>query len=85
MPGIEGDLTNEVERNFISMSCLWSHSPGASFMVISGKIRGVIRCRKVLETVRSGRRAWDGSWSKIQEDLWKDVAFLSDTISISQA
>lgn len=42
-------------------------------MEISEKIRGVIRCRKILETVRSGRRSFDGRQSKIEEKISEGI------------
>lgn len=63
-------LTNEqtVEGEVISQSCLSKFSIDLKNRVILEKSRGLIRCRKVLETVRSSRRvSTDGTWSKIEK------------------
>lgn len=63
----EQTVEAEEEKDLISMSCLSKYVVALKCRVISEKIRGLIRCRKVLETVRSSRRALDGRWSKIEE------------------
>ena len=63
----EQTVEAEEEKDLISMSCLSKYVVALKCRVISEKIRRLIRFRKVLETIRSSRRALDGRWSKIEE------------------
>lgn len=61
-------LTNKqtIGDGVMSLCCLPKHPSAVKNRVISEKTRGLIRSRKVVEAVRSSRRASDGRWSKIE-------------------
>lgn len=63
----EQTVEEEEEKDLINISCLSKYLVALKYRVISEKTRGLIRCRKVLETVRNSRRALNERWSKIEE------------------
>lgn len=73
-------VEDEVESDFISMICLREQLCASDLMLVSEKIRGVIRCRKVLETVRNDRRACCGRCSKIEERISTGMNGIVDMI-----
>ena len=57
------------ERDFIRLRSFSEHLLESSLRFNLEKIRGLIRSKKMLETVRSGARALGGRWSKIEERI----------------
>ena len=70
-----------MEKDFIRLRSFSEYLSVSTFRVNLEKIRGLIRSKKVVETVRSGARALGSRWPKIEERISVGMSDVAGIVS----